>query len=180
MTHTLVTLACILVPALVFGAVWIQARRRIAAMRRRMETLSEWNQELSLDGYRPMLRLLDENDIRFLKSQPGARPGLVRRLRRQRYQIFRGYLESLKRDFERGCDLLMVAAVQSHAERRDIIRALLVSRAKFSLALWRVHYRLVLYRWNIACVPVGHLVGLFEALQFELPLLSTTADGAQA
>jgi hypothetical protein len=64
--------------------------------------------------------------------------------------------------------MLMLVAVQSESDRRDILRALLVNRMKFAMAVIRVHWRLLLYHWNLARVPVGHLLGLFESLQLEL------------
>src|SRR5512138_3272273 len=63
--------------------------------------------DISADGclvlppgkYRPMERLLQRDDFRFLASQPGFSPRLGRRFRRERRRIFRAYFRSLKRDF---------------------------------------------------------------------------------
>src|SRR5438105_538368 len=56
---------------------------------------------LSLDKYRPMERLLQEDDFRFLANQPGFSPQLGRRFRTERRRIFRGYLRNLRKDFAR-------------------------------------------------------------------------------
>ena len=56
---------------------------------------ADWIDDLSVERYRPMLRLLDERDIEFLRSQPGFTPRMAARLRAQRTQIFRGYLRNL-------------------------------------------------------------------------------------
>src|SRR6266550_5377783 len=45
----------------------------------------------SPETYRPMMRLLQEKDFRFLAAQPGFSPQLSRRFRAARRQIFRGY-----------------------------------------------------------------------------------------
>jgi hypothetical protein len=179
MTFTLATLILLLAPGVVISAVYLLARRHFAR-RRHLSNPSYWTPELSIDHYRPMFRLLKEDDIRFLRAQPGATPALVKRLRRHRYLVFRGYLRSLQQDFRRCCDMLMLLAVQSQSDRWDILRALLVSRMKFAVAVARVRWRLLLYRWNIARVPVGHLVGLFESLQLELLALDQAADNARA
>jgi hypothetical protein len=105
---------------------------------------------------------------------------LVKRLRRQRYQVFRSYLGSLQRDFSRGCEMLTFLLLQSQSDRRDVFRALLLSRLKFSLAVVRVHWRLLLYRWDIAPVPAGLLMGLFECLRLELFALNPAAGGTRA
>ena len=51
---------------------------------------SEWINDISLDRYRPMLRMLDEGDIAFLRCQPGFTPNMAKRLRTQRTQIRAG------------------------------------------------------------------------------------------
>jgi hypothetical protein len=119
-----------------------------------------------------MFRLLEDDDIHFLRSQPGATPGLVRRLRRQRYQVFRGYLHSLQRDFHLAAEALTTVMVHSQSDRRDIIRALISSRVKFTVGVFRVRCRLFLYRWNIGHEQLAHLVSLFEGLQLELLALA--------
>ena len=166
--------------AAVIGAVCVFISRRVSALQRGPDVPTDWTLELSVDRYQPMLRLLSEDDICFLHSQPGGSSALVKRLRRQRYQVFRSYLGSLQRDFHRGCDVLTFLLLQSQSDRRDIFRALFLSRVKFSLAVVRVHWRLLLYRWNIAPVPAGHLMGLFECLRLELFALNPASHSARA
>ncbi|HEX3746765.1 MAG TPA: hypothetical protein VHW09_22660 [Bryobacteraceae bacterium] len=179
MTLTLATFLLVLAPGVAISAAYFLARTQLGA-RRRLSTPLDWTPELSLDRYRPMFRLLEEDDIRFLRSQPGATLALVNRLRRQRYLVFRGYLRTLQGDFERACEILTLLAVQSESDRQDILRDLVVSRVKFTAGLVRVHWRLLLYRWNVAQVPVGHLVGLFESLQLELLVLRPAPESSRA
>jgi hypothetical protein len=128
---------------------------------------------INVERYRPMFRLLDEGDIRFLLSQPGGTPALIRRLRQQRCQLFRAYLSSLNRDFGVACQALVQIAAQSTSDRRDLLRALMVSRAKFSLGVFRVRCRLFFYRWDVGHEPVARLLRLFEGLQVELHVITT-------
>src|SRR3982074_1379023 len=73
---------------------------RLALRRRRHATWQvEEKAEFSLDRYQPMGRLLGDEDLLFLKSQPGYRPEIGARWKRQRRQIFRFYLNELKGDF---------------------------------------------------------------------------------
>lgn len=167
MTLTLATLT-FLAPAVVLISIWTLIRHQIAIMRRRGGVPLEWTPELSVERYRPMFRLLEEDDVRFLRSQPGATPALVKRLRRGRYQVFRGYLHSLERDFHRGFQALMLVLVQSPSDRRDVIRALIVSRVKFGIGIFRLRCRVFLYRWNVGHQSVAPLVNLFERLESEL------------
>ena len=51
--------------------------------------------EFSLERYQPMGRLLGDEDLLFLKSQPGYRSELGSRWERERRRIFRLYLTEL-------------------------------------------------------------------------------------
>lgn len=180
MTLTLATFLILVASAVVFIAVSLLMRQLLAEVRRRLSVPITWNPELSVDRYRPMFRLLEDDDIRFLRSQPGASPALVNRLRRQRYQVFQGYLSSLQRDFQQACQALIHLAIHSRTDRRDIVRALVVSQAKFSLGVFRVRCRLVLYRWDVGQEPVARLVRLFEGLQLELLALTPETNASSA
>src|SRR5215471_20655160 len=63
--------------------------------------LEAGSDEFSLARYEPMGRLLAEEDFVFLAAQPGYRPEIGAKLRRERRQIFRLYLRELSRDFHR-------------------------------------------------------------------------------
>jgi hypothetical protein len=166
MTLTLSTILFIAVGTLIY--------RQIAALLRRPSVPLDWTPDLSVDRYRPMFRLLSEGDISFLRSQPGATPALVRRLRKRRCQVFRGYVQSLERDFHGALKALSLVMVQSQSDRRDIARTLIVSRLRFSLAVYRVRFRLLVYRWNMGQEPVTHMMNLFEGLQRELAAMAET------
>jgi hypothetical protein len=173
MTLTQATFAEFLVAAIVLMTASTLVGRQIASLRRRSSRPVEWAPDLfSADRYRPMFRLLDNEDIRFLRAQPGATPALVRRLRRQRCQIFRNYLRSLEGDFHSASQALLLVLVQSPYDRQDLISALLTSRLKFSLGVFRVRFRLLLYRWDVGHESVARLVSLFERLQLDLLALA--------
>jgi len=107
------TLIFLITSALVIGALAILISRRLSALQRGPDVPRDWTLELSVERYQPMLRLLSEDDICFLRSQPGGSSALVKRLRRQRYQVFCSYLGSLQRDFYRGCEMLTFLLLQS-------------------------------------------------------------------
>ncbi len=180
MTLTLATLTIFLAPAVAIIAVCLLVRQQLAALRHRLSTPLDWTPEFSVDRYGPMLRLLANDDFRFLRAQPGATPALVKRLRYQRYQVFRGYLSGLQCDFHLACEALMRLAVQSQSDRRDLIRALVLSQVKFSIGIFRVRCRLVLYRWNLGQEPVARLVRLFEGLQLELLAMAPASSMSRA
>src|SRR5262245_24924050 len=85
--------------AAIFGALL----HKLSARPRTLPVTAEWIDDLSVERYRPMIRLLSEDDLRFASSHPGFTRRMVREFRAQRCQIVRGYLGWLRADFERIC-----------------------------------------------------------------------------
>ena len=56
--------------------------------------------EVRAEKYRPMVRLLSNEDLEFLRSQAGYTPEMGRRLRKERRRVMRSYLSALKCDFD--------------------------------------------------------------------------------
>ena len=120
---------------------------------------------LSPGKYRPMERLLGEEDFRFLAAQPGYTPQLGRRFRSERRRLFRGYLRNLRKDFGRvttACHLLLI---HSASDRKDLASALLRQRLTFNLAMLGVQGRLLLHAAGVGAVDVSSLVESFENLR---------------
>ena|ERR1035438_5941633 len=103
-----------------------------------------WIDTLSIDRYRPMLRLLDEPDGR---TQPGLTPKMAAKLRIQRCQIIRAYLDSVNDDFKQVCMAIKVLMVQSKRDRPDLASVLVRSQIKFASAVLMVQLHLVWYRY---------------------------------
>jgi hypothetical protein len=144
------------------------AVRQQGSAGRALPVTAEWIDELSVDRYRPMLRLLDGSDLEFLRSQPGSNPRILSRLRRQRCQIFHGYLGCLNSDFQRTCTALKLLMLQSRYDRPDLASALLRARMDFARGMLTVRLRLSLYRLGLAGVDVSGLVRLFDGMRLEL------------
>jgi hypothetical protein len=141
---------------------------------------AEWIEDLSLDKYRPMLRILDEGDIEFLQSQPGFTPGMAAKLRTQRTQIFRGYLKSLETDFARTCSAIKLVMTQSSHDRPELAEALLRQQITFACGMVSVRARLLLYQWGICRVDASELVRLFDSMRVELRSLVPAASNMVA
>ena len=137
-----------------------------------------WIEELSLDRYRPMLRLLSQDDFRVLRAQPGFTWQMAARLRRQRCLIFRGYLRSLRIDFSRLCMALKLVMIQSGGDRPDLASALTRRQLSFASRLAVIYLRLELYSIGIGAVPVDGLLRLFEGLRLEVRNLAPAPIGA--
>jgi len=154
--------------------------RRVAFNASVLPLTAEWIDELSLERYRPMMRLLDGGDIEFLRSQPGFTPEMTRKLRQQRCQIFRGYLRCLNSDFRRVCSAIKILMLQSRQDRPDLASVLIHQQVMFALGMAAVHFRLFLYRWGICGVDVSGLVRIFDLMRLELRSLVPAAVSAGA
>lgn len=131
----------------------------------------DWIWKFSIETYRPMERLLSEDDIRFLRRQPGYVPGMERALRAQRRRIFRAYLRDLGRDFNRLHLTLRLLVLQSTEDHPELAKALVKQKLIFFTALTAVHLRLQLRAWGIGSVDVRGLVEMLEQLRAELQRL---------
>lgn len=150
------------------AAVLVFVFRQVTAPACRLPVTLEWVETLSVERYRPMLRLLDHQDLSFLRSQPGFQPAMASRLRRQRSTIFKGYLRNLTADFQRICTALKSVMLDSPNDRSDLAEVLLRAQLAFACGLLQVQFRVALYRVGLASVDVTRLVKLFDGMQLEL------------
>jgi hypothetical protein len=129
-------------------------------------------EELSTECYRPMVRLVDGSDIEFLRSQPGFNRKMEARVRRERCQIFRGYLDCLQADFKHVCWAMKALMLQSDVDRPDLAASLVKSQFEFAWAVTLIRMRLVVFSMGIGTVNVSSLVGQFDKMRVELRSLT--------
>lgn len=170
---TVSTLAAVALLAVLFLLV-----RKVVSAGSELPLDSQWIAELSVERYRPMLRLLDERDLEFLRSQPGFSPKMETKLRAQRAQIFRDYLRGLEADFRRVCTAIKVLMLQSQLDRPDLASVLVRHQASFALGVAVVNVRLILYRWGWGGVDVSELVKRFDLMRLELRSLLPSSMAA--
>jgi hypothetical protein len=142
--------------------------RRLGGVGGSVPVTLEWIEELSVQRYRPMLRLLDARDLEFLRTQPGYTPSLARNLRAQRCRIFRSYLRCLSADFARVCAAMRVLIVHSRRDRPDLAATLICSRFQFACGLVALHTQVLLFRCGVGTVDVRGLVKIFDGMRLEL------------
>src|SRR5688500_10251488 len=104
----------------------------------------EWITNFSVARYRPMLRLLDEADYKFLAAQPGYSKKYISRLRAERRAIFRAYLRNLVRDFHRLHMAARMVLVYAPQDRPDLAMTLMRQRFLFTFAIMSIECRLLL------------------------------------
>lgn len=122
------------------------------------------------DRYRPMLRLLAEDDLAFLPADRKLR----QKLRGKRRKLFRGYLRCLTRDYAHLLAGVRQAMVHSEVDRPDLARALARNRILFALAICKIDYHLLLHAMGIGKVDISSLVEALETLRAQVGALSST------
>jgi hypothetical protein len=125
---------------------------------------------LTADRYRPMLRLLSNDDLAFVSSADGK---LRRALRARRRELFRGYLRCLTRDYAHLLAGVRQVMVQSGSDRPDLARALAKNRVLFAIAMCRIEFSLALHAAGIGKVDISGMVQALETLRGQVSVLST-------
>jgi len=150
------------------GAALLLVFRKLRAQDHSQPITAQWVFGFSSETYRPLERLLNEEDFRFLLSQPGFDRKAVARLRTERRRIVKRYLSNIRHDFDRVCSAIHVLMLQSQQDRPDLAAILVKQKAVFGLALAAVHFRLVLHAWGLAAVDVRELVSTLEKMRLQM------------
>ena len=142
--------------------------RRLIAGPKTLPVSVDWISDLSAARYRPMQRLLSEEDYTFLASQTGCDRRLLRRMRSERRRLFRGYLACLGCDFGRVCAALKLLMVYSAHDRPDLAGLVYKQQALFALGILGVQWQLALHACGVGTVDVRGLVRAMEFMRLEL------------
>lgn len=126
---------------------------------------------VSAERYKPMLRLLSEEDLSFV----AANNSLRRTLKSGRRKLLRSYLRCLTRDYGYLLAGVRSAMASSASDRPDLARALAKNRALFALAVYKVEVRLALHSLGVGTVDISGLVDAFEGLRTQVTVLSAAA-----
>src|SRR5580658_4461034 len=106
---------------IVFGSIFLKF---VLKLRSLQSAEAGSRTSVAADRYRPMLRLLSDDDLAFVS----ANSKLHRELRAKRRNLFRGYLRCLTRDYARLLAGVRKAMVHSEVDRPDLARALARNR----------------------------------------------------
>jgi hypothetical protein len=87
----------------------------------------------SISDYRPLHRLLDRGDLRFLESQTGYEDAIGQRLMAARRQVFRRYLHQLEEEFQMLHRAARILVVHAPSDQSALNRALF----KQALLFWK-------------------------------------------
>jgi hypothetical protein len=164
-----------MLPLAIVGLALVVLFREMAMRTSAAEFDPAWLEDFSIAKYRPMLRLLSEDDYEFLASQAGYDVKIASQLRMERRKVFRAYLRNLVRDFNRLHNAAKIMALCSAQDRPDLTNALLKQQITFSFAVAAVKARLMLHTVGIGTVEVRNLLASVDHLRSEIGDLSSNA-----
>lgn len=123
-----------------------------------------WLAQFSAARYQPMERLLNNRDRRFLASQPGYKPYIGRRLRRQRIGIFQAYLGGMIGDFQRLLHAARHILVYSPSDQLALAATLWRFRLPFYASVVAAEGRLLLHICGAGRVDARGLLANLERM----------------
>ena len=150
------------------GAVLIFLFRKLIAGPKSLPVSVDWINDLSMARYRPMERLLSEDDYSFLASHPGVARKTLRRMRSERRRIFRSYLTCLSNDFSLVGAALRLMIMYSSQDRPELAGILYKQQFLFAFNMLAVEWRLLLHACGLGNVDVTDLVEVMECMRLEL------------
>lgn len=144
------------------GTFALQLFLRLRAMESATANVQTMTPTANLAGrYRPLLRLLGEEDFGFVAGNPK----LLRALRTERRKLFRTYLSCLTKEYGRLLAGIRLVMVQSRVDRPDLARALAKNRVLFAFAICRIEYRLAMQSFGLGKVDISGVVEAFDRLR---------------
>jgi hypothetical protein len=127
--------------------------------------------------YRPMVLLLDPDELNAARALPHVSKSAFKRFRKQRIAAFRKYLADLQLDFRRLEFKLRFLLLNASASQAGLVHRLNMLKLQFTWNLYVLEFRLVLFSLGIGTLDVSGLLEELESLNQALqPQRSQTAS----
>jgi hypothetical protein len=124
--------------------------------------------EFTPDRYEPMVRLLENGDLEFLRRSTCPRSGMVARWDRSRRRVFRLYLKDMADDFHCLHAEARALVAESPEQYSDLVGVLMRQQVVFWRAMAAVRIRFALSGFGICAADVRRLIGAIEAMHLEI------------
>lgn len=160
------------------GAAILLLVRRLTAPGAVSECDPEWLAGFSIATYRPMLRLLGEEDYKFYAAQRGVTAKAVREFRKERRRVFRTYLRNLVRDFHRLHLAARMTLIYAAVDRPELAQTLMKQRITFAWAVMTIECRLVLHTLGIGAIDVSQVLGALDDMRMNVNFLTASHQSA--
>jgi hypothetical protein len=161
----LASIICCLLLMVGFGALFTKL------LSRREDTFSP-QEPFSPECYRPMGRLLDEADGKFISSHSGCGRQIKKTFRKQRISIFRAYLQLLSKDFHRVCKALKLYMVTCKIDRSDLAAVIMKEQFRFAASMVYVEFTLMVFATGWSGLDVSRLMRSVDEMRERLQSLA--------
>jgi hypothetical protein len=151
------------------GIVSLRLRRR---SQRPVVAPSNW--EFDIRRYRPMERLLAEDDLSYLTSL-GLGQRTVKQFRKERRRIFRRYLRNLQVDFWSLHAAARALLIEAPEDRPELAAAILRQQFAFQRTVWMIRLGLLVPGFSGATAEVSRLQELAESVHSSAKLVQASA-----
>lgn len=129
----------------------------------------------SIARYEPMGRLMCDEDLLFLKAQPGYTAEIGKKFSRARRRIFRLYLRQLALDFHRLHAHARVAVASLSAEHSSLVGMLLRQQVRFWYEMAAIEMKLSVSWAGLGSIDARGLVESLGNMQAEISRLAAPA-----
>jgi hypothetical protein len=119
-----------------------------------------------------MDRLLNEEDLLFLRAQPGFKPAMGKEFSRERRRIFRLYLRELAADFYRLHAEARLIAASLPADHAPLVGVLIRQQIRFWYEMTAIELRLSLGWASSGTIRARALVEAISAMHIEISRLA--------
>jgi hypothetical protein len=133
--------------------------------------------DFSAARYEPMARLMSDEDLQFLKTQPGFRPEIGKKFIRERRRIFRLYLQELAADFHRLHAHARVIVASLPADHSPLVGMLLRQQLRFWYEIAAIELRLSLDLTGACSSRARGLVDALASMHAEISRASVAVAG---
>jgi hypothetical protein len=168
--------AFLLTPLVLFIAILLLLFPVLARLLRQChlkDVTPEWLESFSSLTYRPMELLLAEEDFEFLVRQPGFETALHKKLKRERIEIFRQYLNRLIADFNRLHVYARYLITLSQVDQSHLLARLVWLRLRFSFTVLRVEASLLLSYFGFQPRVVSEAIARLDEMNLYLRAIAT-------
>jgi len=138
----------------------------------RRDSFSAQEEPFSPECYRPMERLLDEADGKFISSHSACTRQVKKTFRRQRISIFRAYLQLLSKDFHRVCKALKLYMAVCKTDRSDLASVVLKEQFRFAASMIYVEFTLLVFATGWSGLDASRLISAVDAMRERMQSLA--------
>jgi len=131
--------------------------------------------DFAIARYELMARLMSDEDLLFLKSQPGFRPEMGKQFSRERRRIFRLYLREMACDFKRLHAHARAVVASLPADHSPMIGMLIRQQLRFRWEMAVVQTRLSLHAIGAGSIDARGLIDALAGMHAEIGRVATCA-----